>query len=90
MGASVSAAQSFFDLFDRTPTIDNGSTNGRELVSMRCTHMNRYSFKKLLQTDFRGEIKFDLIKFAYPTRPASYIFDKFRLTIKPGKREKKV
>ncbi len=32
IGASLSAAQSFFDLFDRTPAIDNTSTDGQELV----------------------------------------------------------
>lgn len=32
MGASLSAAQTFFDLFDRVPTIDNGSTEGLVLV----------------------------------------------------------
>lgn len=32
IGTSISAAQSFFQLFDRTPTIDNTSTKGRELV----------------------------------------------------------
>jgi hypothetical protein len=33
IGASLSAAQSFFELFDRIPTIDNATTKGRELVS---------------------------------------------------------
>jgi hypothetical protein len=33
MGASLSAAQSFIDLFDRQPKIDNGSAQGQELVS---------------------------------------------------------
>jgi hypothetical protein len=32
IGSSLSAAQSFFELFDRTPTIDNASTEGQELV----------------------------------------------------------
>jgi len=32
MGASVSAARSLFELFDRIPLIDNGSTKGQELV----------------------------------------------------------
>lgn len=35
LGASISAAQVFFDLFDRTPKIDNGSTEGQHLVSIR-------------------------------------------------------
>lgn len=34
VGQSISAAQKFFDLFDRTPAIDNSSTQGRELVSL--------------------------------------------------------
>jgi hypothetical protein len=33
-GTLVSGAQSFFDLFDRIPTIDNSSTQGQELVSL--------------------------------------------------------
>jgi hypothetical protein len=33
MTASISAARNFFDLFDRKPTIDNGSNEGHELVS---------------------------------------------------------
>ncbi|CAF1106708.1 unnamed protein product [Rotaria sordida] len=35
INASLSAAQSFFDLFDRTPTIDNTSSKGRKLVNFR-------------------------------------------------------
>ncbi|CAF4964075.1 unnamed protein product [Rotaria sp. Silwood1] len=35
IAASVSAAQTFFDLFDRKPAIDNTSTEGRELVNFR-------------------------------------------------------
>lgn len=33
-GASLKAAQNFFDLFDRIPTIDNGLDEGQELVSL--------------------------------------------------------
>ena len=33
LGASLSAAQAFFDLFDRTPAIDNCSLAGHEIVS---------------------------------------------------------
>jgi hypothetical protein len=32
IGASISAAQSFFDLFDRTSAIDQTSTKGQQLV----------------------------------------------------------
>jgi hypothetical protein len=32
IGTSISAAQSFFDLFDRTPAMDNTSTKGQQLV----------------------------------------------------------
>ncbi|CAF3841899.1 unnamed protein product, partial [Rotaria sp. Silwood1] len=32
LAASVSAAETFFDLFDRNPIIDNGSTKGQELL----------------------------------------------------------
>ncbi|CAF1373441.1 unnamed protein product [Rotaria sordida] len=35
IAASVSAAQTFFDLFDRKPAIDNTSTEGQELVDFR-------------------------------------------------------
>ncbi|CAF3667274.1 unnamed protein product, partial [Rotaria sordida] len=68
IAASFSAAEAFFDLFDRKPAIDNTSTEGQELV------------------DFRGEIKFDQVKFIYPTRPASIILDEFELNIKPSQR----
>ncbi|CAF3927878.1 unnamed protein product, partial [Rotaria sordida] len=68
IAASFSAAEAFFDLFDRKPAIDNTSTEGQELV------------------DFRGEIKFDRVKFIYPTRPASIILDEFELNIKPSQR----
>ncbi|CAF4979491.1 unnamed protein product, partial [Rotaria sp. Silwood1] len=66
IAVSISAAEQFFDLFDRKPAIDNTSIEGQELV------------------DFRGEIKFDQVKFIYPTRPTSIIFDKFQLNIKPS------
>ncbi|CAF0909180.1 unnamed protein product, partial [Rotaria sordida] len=68
IAASFSAAEAFFNLFDRKPAIDNTSTEGQELV------------------DFRGEIKFDRVKFFYPTRPASIILNKFQLNIKPSQR----
>ncbi|CAF3189747.1 unnamed protein product [Rotaria sp. Silwood2] len=68
IAASTSAAESFFDLFDRKPAIDNTSNEGQELV------------------DFRGEIKFDAVKFIYPTRPTSIILNKFQLNIKPSQR----
>ncbi|CAM4835923.1 unnamed protein product [Rotaria magnacalcarata] len=35
MGSSLSAARGFFDLFDRTPTIDNGSVDGRQLENFQ-------------------------------------------------------
>ncbi|CAF4807285.1 unnamed protein product [Rotaria sp. Silwood1] len=66
IAASVSAAEAFFDLFDRKPAIDNTSTEGQELV------------------DFCGEIKFDQVKFIYPTRPTSIILNKLQLNIKPS------
>ncbi|CAM4797984.1 unnamed protein product [Rotaria magnacalcarata] len=65
---SASAAETFFDLFDRIPVLDNGFTEGQELP------------------DFRGEIKFDEVKFIYPTRPASVILNKLHLNIEPGQR----
>ncbi|CAF4110700.1 unnamed protein product, partial [Rotaria sordida] len=66
IAASFSAAEAFFDLFDRKSAIDNTSTEGQELV------------------DFRGEIKFDQVKFIYPTRPTAIILDKFQLNINPS------
>ncbi|CAF4341829.1 unnamed protein product [Rotaria sp. Silwood2] len=36
--------------------------------------------------DFRGEIKFDNVKFIYPTRPTSIILNQFQLDIKPSQR----
>ncbi|CAF3644914.1 unnamed protein product [Rotaria sp. Silwood1] len=68
IAASISAADTFFDLFDRIPAIDNTSTAGQELV------------------DFHGEIKFDQVKFIYPTRPTSIVLNQFQLNIKPGQR----
>ncbi|CAF4877375.1 unnamed protein product [Rotaria sp. Silwood1] len=35
IASSVSAAKTFFDLFDRNPTVDNTSTEGQELVDFR-------------------------------------------------------
>ncbi|CAF4275062.1 unnamed protein product [Rotaria sp. Silwood2] len=67
IGASISAAEAFFDLFDRKPAIDNTSTEGQKIV------------------DFRGEIKFDQVKFIYPTRPTSVVLNKFQLNINPSK-----
>ncbi|CAF4839937.1 unnamed protein product [Rotaria sp. Silwood1] len=67
IAASISAAEEFFDLFDRKPAIDNTSGEEQELV------------------DFRGDIKFDQVKFIYPTRPTSIILNKFQFNIKPGK-----
>ncbi|CAF1176944.1 unnamed protein product [Rotaria sordida] len=66
VAASISAAEAFFDLFDRKPAIDNTSTEGQELV------------------DFHGEIKFDQVKFIYPTRSTAIILDTFQLNIKPS------
>ncbi|CAF1621018.1 unnamed protein product [Rotaria sordida] len=68
MSDSLSAARSFFDLFDRISAIDNNSTAGQQL------------------NDFKGEIQFDQIKFAYASRPTSYILNRFQLIIKPGQR----
>ncbi|CAF3532126.1 unnamed protein product [Rotaria sp. Silwood1] len=36
--------------------------------------------------DFCGEIKFDQVKFIYPTRPTSVVLNKFQLNIKSGQR----
>ncbi|CAF4407050.1 unnamed protein product, partial [Adineta steineri] len=45
IGASLAAAHAFFDLFDRTPTIDNGSNKGQELTNFRGeTDFNQVKF----------------------------------------------
>ncbi|CAF3987832.1 unnamed protein product, partial [Adineta steineri] len=45
MGASLAAAHAFFDLFDRIPTIDNGSNKGQELTNFRGeTEFNQVKF----------------------------------------------
>ncbi|CAF1398804.1 unnamed protein product [Rotaria sordida] len=36
--------------------------------------------------DFRGEIKFDQVKFIYPARPISIVLNNFQLNIKPSQR----
>ncbi|CAF0934675.1 unnamed protein product [Rotaria sordida] len=68
IAASVSAINTFFDLFDRKPAIDNTSSEGQALV------------------DFHGEIKFNQVKFIYPTRPKSVVLNKFQLNIKSSQR----
>ncbi|CAF3234156.1 unnamed protein product [Rotaria sp. Silwood2] len=68
IAASVAAARTFFNLFDRKPAIDNISTEQQELV------------------DLHGEIKFDHVKFVYPTRPTPVVLNEFQLNIKPGQR----
>jgi hypothetical protein len=42
IGSSLSGAQNFFDLFDRTPSIDNASTDGEKLVSKRMMRSNAF------------------------------------------------
>ena len=37
-----------------------------------------------MQTDFRGNIEFDHVKFSYPTRPAVHILNQLQLSIKAG------
>ncbi|CAF3698457.1 unnamed protein product, partial [Adineta steineri] len=45
MGASFAAAHAFFDLFDRIPTIDNGSDKGQELTNFSGeTEFNQVKF----------------------------------------------
>ncbi|CAF1031428.1 unnamed protein product [Adineta steineri] len=45
IGASFAAAHAFFDLFDRIPTIDNGSNKGRELTNFSGeTEFNQVKF----------------------------------------------
>ncbi|CAF0999139.1 unnamed protein product [Rotaria sordida] len=72
MSDSLSAARSFFDLFDRRSVIDNCSTDGQQL------------------NDFKGEIEFDQVEFAYASRPKSRILNKFQLTIKPGGEKQRI
>ncbi|CAF1573079.1 unnamed protein product [Adineta steineri] len=45
IGASFAAAHAFFDLFDRIPTIDNGSNKGQELINFSGeTEFNQIKF----------------------------------------------
>ncbi|CAF4096095.1 unnamed protein product, partial [Adineta steineri] len=45
IGASLAAAHAFFDLFDRIPTIDNGSNKGQELTNFSGeTELNQVQF----------------------------------------------
>ena len=37
-----------------------------------------------MQLNFRGEIQFRGVKFAYPSRPASIILNDFQFIIRPG------
>ncbi|CAF3579610.1 unnamed protein product [Rotaria sp. Silwood1] len=61
------------------------------------TYKNVRSHKRLKQEfdriierastdEFRGEIKFDQVKFIYPTRPTSIILNKLQLNIRSGQR----
>ena len=60
ISSSLSAAQTFFDLFDRTPTIDNASTEGQKLVSKLMTillsQVNHVSYRLIFVE------KYNLIK----------------------------
>ena len=57
IGDALSAAQSLFDLFDRTPTIDNGSEEGLPLVSDALLDSKlRKREMKLIGIDFLAKI----------------------------------
>lgn len=43
------------------------------------------SLKNYIPKNLKGEIKFDNIKFAYPLKPNSFIFENLSFEIKPGK-----
>ncbi|CAF0943732.1 unnamed protein product [Rotaria sordida] len=52
----------------------------------RKSAIDNMSTKGKQLVDFRGEIRFDQVKFVYPTRPTSIILNKFLLNIKPSQR----
>ena len=85
IGDSLSAARTFFELFDRTSTIDNGSTKGEELVKQPLQQSVLLISISTLQINFHGRIEFDQVKFIYPSRPTSVVLNKFQLAIEPGK-----
>ncbi|CAF3218820.1 unnamed protein product [Rotaria sp. Silwood2] len=55
-------------------------------LNMRLNQQSRHIIGRAGTVDFRGEIKFDQVKFIYPTRPTSIILNKFQLNIKSGQR----
>ncbi|CAF1048390.1 unnamed protein product, partial [Rotaria sordida] len=52
----------------------------------RISAINNCSMDGQQLSDFKGEIEFDQIKFAYPSRPTFCVLNKFQLIIKPGQR----
>ncbi|CAF4651407.1 unnamed protein product [Rotaria sp. Silwood1] len=51
-----------------------------------CNRLSSNALAIQQMSDFKGEIEFYQVKFAYASRPKSCILNKFQLTIKPGQR----
>ncbi|CAF3857469.1 unnamed protein product [Rotaria sordida] len=58
----------------------------RACKAERSQHRSHKELDDENKNDFKGEIQFDQIKFAYASRPTSYILNRFQLIIKPGQR----
>ncbi|CAF4043546.1 unnamed protein product [Rotaria sordida] len=58
----------------------------RACKAERSQHRSHKELDNENKNDFKGEIQFDQIKFAYASRPTSYILNRFQLIIKPGQR----
>lgn len=65
------AIANIFDLFDRTPTIDNWETNAGYIPD---------------DSSFKPDIEFKSIDFSYPNRPGIQVLNNLNLRIKPGQK----
>ena len=80
-GKARIAAENIMELFARTPSIDNGSNNGDTIVG----YYRRFAIIYIIfQLNFNGQLEFDNVHFAYPTRPETIVLNSFKLKIKAG------
>ncbi|CAF1222733.1 unnamed protein product [Adineta ricciae] len=81
-GKARIAAEKIMKLFARTPSINNGSSDGDTIVGYCCKFQIIYvMFYKL---NFNGQLEFDNVQFAYPTRSETIVLNNFKLKIKAG------